>query len=214
MNKLINNTDDNTIIQKLGESINKMTSIINENNENIELIRNDISLFYNQLNKIDNKLDINNENYQEITFKNGDRYKGQILNGIPEGKGIIYFKSGNRYEGQLRNGKQEGKGIFYWSDGDIYEGDFVNDKKEGKGIYIKKNKRYEGKFKNDKPEGKGISYYEDGRYAGDFKNDKKEGHGIYYYNNGDRMMGNYFNNQPIGKHVKLTKFGEIIEINF
>ena len=112
LNKLINNTDDNTIIQKLGESINKMTSIINENNENIELIRNDISLFYNQLNKIDNKLDINNENYQEITFKNGDRYKGQILNGIPEGKGIIYFKSGNRYEGQLRNGKQEGKGIF------------------------------------------------------------------------------------------------------
>ena len=40
-----------------------------------------------------------------------------------------------------------------------------------------------------------------------WKNDKKEGKGIYYYNNGDRQMGDYYNDNPIGKHVTLTKNG-------
>jgi len=36
-----------------------------------------------------------------------------------------------------------------------------------------------------------------------------EGKGIYYYNNGDREMGNYLNNNPVGKHVILTTNGDI-----
>ena len=38
---------------------------------------------------------------------------------------------------------------------------------------------------------------------------KKEGKGIYYYNDGDRRMGDYLNDEPIGKHVILTKNGEV-----
>ena len=30
-----------------------------------------------------------------------------------------------------------------------------------------------------------------------------------YYNNGDRMMGDYYNDKPIGKHVTLTRDGEV-----
>ena len=33
-----------------------------------------------------------------------------------------------------------------------------------------------------------------------------------YYNNGDREMGDYSNDEPIGKHIMLKKNGEI-EIN-
>ena len=33
-----------------------------------------------------------------------------------------------------------------------------------------------------------------------------------YYHNGDREMGDYYNDYPIGKHVKLTRNGEV-EIN-
>ena len=36
-----------------------------------------------------------------------------------------------------------------------------------------------------------------------------EGKGILYFNNGDRMMGDYYNGKPIGKHVLLTKNGEV-----
>ena len=63
-------------------------------------------------------------------------------------------------------------------------------------------------------EGKGIYYYNErpfigARYEGDWRNDKKEGKGIYYFFNGDRIMGDYSNNKPIGKHVVLTENVEV-----
>ena len=36
-----------------------------------------------------------------------------------------------------------------------------------------------------------------------------EGKGIYYYNNGDREMGDYLNNNRIGRHAKLHANGEL-----
>jgi hypothetical protein len=36
-----------------------------------------------------------------------------------------------------------------------------------------------------------------------------EGKGIYYSNDGGRMMGDYLNGEPIGKHAVLTKNGEV-----
>ena len=41
-----------------------------------------------------------------------------------------------------------------------------------------------------------------------------EGKGIFYLNNGDRMMGDYSNDEPIGKHVTLTKNGEVKTKNY
>ena len=80
------------------------------------------------------------------------------------------------------------KGIYYWNNGDKYEGD----------------------FKNGQPNGKGIYYFHNGnRYEGDHRGWKREGKGIYYFNNGDRSMGDYLNDKPIGKHVTLTKYGEV-----
>ena len=38
--------------------------------------------------------------------------------------------------------------------------------------------------------------------------------GIYDYNDGDRRMGDYSNNNPIGKHVTLTKNGEVKTTNY
>ena len=36
-------------------------------------------------------------------------------------------------------------------------------------------------------------------------NDKREGKGIMYYHNGDRMMGDYYKDKQIGKHVMLKE---------
>ena len=58
---------------------------------------------------------INNiNNQQELKgIANGKnwRYVGQIVNGLREGKGIMYYTNGDRYEGYFRNDKPEGKGI-------------------------------------------------------------------------------------------------------
>ena len=52
------------------------------------------------------------------------------------------------------------------------------------------------------------------RYEGEFRNNKKEGRGIYYYSNGNREMGDYFNDKSIGKQVMLTKNNEVKIINY
>ena len=41
------------------------------------------------------------------------------------------------------------------------------------------------------------------------RNGKKEGKGIYCFKNGDKRMGDFFNGEHVGKHVTLTKDGEV-----
>ena len=163
LNQLMNYYRDNLSIKILGNVINKINYIINENKKNLQLLRNDISSLYNQINKRFDKLEINNINKQEIKFKDG-KYIGQVVNGLAEGKGTWYGFNGDRYEGDLKNDKKEGKGIYYFNNGDRYEGDFKNNGiKEGKGIFYYKNgDRYEGAFKNDRMFGEGIMYHTDG----------------------------------------------------
>ena len=131
LQKLMNNTKDNLIIKTLGNIINKMNYIIEDNKKNLGLIRNDINKLYNKF----DELKINNIiNNQELKYNNGNRYIGQVVNGLREGKGIYYFNDGDRYEGDFKNDKFEGKGIYYYISGSRYEGDWRNECKEGKGI--------------------------------------------------------------------------------
>ena len=128
------------------------------------------------MNKKFDQLNINNNmniNKQELLFDNG-RYIGQVVNGLPEGKGIIYYNGGDRYEGEWKNGKKEGKGIDYY---------------------------HHEPFRGD-------------RYEGDWRNGHHEGKGIYYYHNGDRSMGDFYNDKPVGKHVTLTKNGKVKVNNY
>ena len=114
LNQLMNYYRDNLSIKILGNVINKINYIINENKKNLQLLRNDISSLCNQINKRFDKLEINNINKQEIKFNNG-KYIGEVVNGLAEGKGTWYDDNGDRYEGEWRNDKQEGKGIYYLS---------------------------------------------------------------------------------------------------
>ena len=113
---------ENKTIQRLSEIIIKMNNMINENKNNTDIIRNDISKLYEQMNKQFNELKINNNilNNQEIKYNFDNRnntnkrvkYIGQVLNGVPEGKGIMYWNNGDRYEGDWKNDERKGKEIF------------------------------------------------------------------------------------------------------
>ena len=213
LQQISNSSHENLTIKRIRDVIIQMNFIINENRKNMGLIMNQFSLLQNQIQQLSQKIDFNSfntnthkystqitnniNNQQELISIDGSRYVGQAVNGLPEGKGIMYWNDDNRYEGDFRNGNPEGKGIFYANNGDRYEGDFRNGKKEGKG----------------------IEYYNDGdfygdRYEGDWRNGIKEGKGIYYYHNGDREMGDYYNDNPIGKHVTLTRNGEVKTYNY
>ena len=126
---------ENITIKRLADIITQLNKVMNENRKNTELIRNDISKLYNQINQQYNELKNNNIfNNQEIKYNNSDRIKyiGQILNEVPEGKGIMYWNDGDRYNGDWKNDNKEGKGIYYRYDSNIYKDDFKNAEIEGK----------------------------------------------------------------------------------
>ena len=88
-------TKDNLVIKRIGDIINKMNFIINDNKKNTQLIINHISLLQNQINKKFDELKVNNNQIRntQIKYKNG-KYIGQVLNGKAEGKGIYYYNNG------------------------------------------------------------------------------------------------------------------------
>ena len=51
------------------------------------------------------------EGYGE--WPNGDTFKGEFSNDMPNGIGMYIFEDGSRYEGEFRNGKMHGKITFH-----------------------------------------------------------------------------------------------------
>ena len=63
---------------------------------------------------------------QVLNLDNGDKYKGDVVDGKKHGKGRYTFANGNKYEGSYKDDKMNGKGRFtFKAEGNEYEGDFV-----------------------------------------------------------------------------------------
>jgi hypothetical protein len=52
---------------------------------------------------------------------------------VASGEGIFISSNGQRYEGQMRNGMKNGEGIFYYIDGRVYKGTWEKDEIHGYG---------------------------------------------------------------------------------
>lgn len=44
------------------------------------------------------------------------------MNNKPHGKGVYIFALGDRYEGEINQGLKNGYGRYYYTNGDSYEG--------------------------------------------------------------------------------------------
>ena len=75
----------------------------------------------------------NPQNVKVVWTSNGNKYKGGIRNGVPDGYGKFYWENGTNYEGNWSNGNPHGKGKVYYQAGSMYEGDLVNGVIYGKG---------------------------------------------------------------------------------
>lgn len=53
-------------------------------------------------------------------------YTGEVVNGEPEGEGILVMNNGDRYEGMFSKGNFNGEGSYYWANGENYTGEFKN----------------------------------------------------------------------------------------
>ncbi|CAI2363812.1 unnamed protein product [Moneuplotes crassus] len=151
--------------------------------------------------------------YIEITFPNGDSYKGQVNahTGEQHGQGTYLWKSGDKYIGQWKNGKPEGQGIMYYDDGDMYEGEWVNGKFHGTGLYKwKDGATYQGECANNSMNGQGVYKEPDGySYEGEWEDDKRHGQGVACYSSGAKYVGQFQNDLKHGEGVLTFKDGRI-----
>lgn len=82
-------------------------------------------------NETDNSVDIEGGNV--INFSNGDKYIGEIKNGVPYGKGTISYTDGAFYAGDFVEGLKQGTGYGTDPDGDTYFGEWVSGSEQGNG---------------------------------------------------------------------------------
>ncbi|EGR27773.1 MORN repeat protein [Ichthyophthirius multifiliis] len=90
-----------------------------------------------------------------LIMGDGETIDGYFFNHNPHGKCEITYSNGNKYKGEMKNGKKDGQGIFENNEEQyIYEGEFKENKKNGKGkfIFLKSNFIYEGIFAEDVPQ--------------------------------------------------------------
>ncbi|MFA9413121.1 MULTISPECIES: hypothetical protein [unclassified Streptococcus] len=69
--------------------------------------------------------------YGELTYDNGDSYKGQFKKGVFHGEGTFVSHLGWTYKGEFKNGQADGKGVLNTEDKAVYDGTFKQ------GIYQK-----------------------------------------------------------------------------
>ena len=86
-----------------------------------------------------------------FTYKNGDVYTGDHVEGLSTGKGEYWMKeTGDYYKGDFVRGFYEGHGQFLYGNGDSYEGEIKRNSAYGKGKYSMKDGSYsEGEFKDN-----------------------------------------------------------------
>ena len=66
-------------------------------------------------------------------------YRGEYLDGVEEGEGMIVYPNGNILEGEFSDGKIHGHAVFKYPNGDQREGFFTENVLDGQVIYTRAN---------------------------------------------------------------------------
>ncbi|CAD2218558.1 MORNvariant family protein [Angomonas deanei] len=132
-------------------------------------------------------------------FQNGDRYDGEAIGeNVKDGVGEYFWAATNAtYKGQWVNDVPHGKGVMQMpgTDGYEYDGEFVNGRRHGKGsCKFQNGQEYVGEWQGDRMHGTGVlkgSPSDDFvEYSGHFENGLRDGsHGVCQYRNGSSYSG-------------------------
>ena len=153
------------------------------------------------------------KNCTEKSLNNGAIYKGQLSNGIPDGKGLIIDTNGNViFDGEWEKGKMNGLGVSF-NPSSTYVGQFENNIENGKGIVYTKNGTIliDGEFSNGIEKANGKMYHPDGTisYEGELVNLLPNGLGTQFENNGRKYYGYFKDNQRNGHGIVYNSDGTI-----
>ena len=123
--------------------------------------------------------------YSDTASGQSGTYRGQCVDGKPNGSGTVTLHNGDKLAGTFKNGVLSGTGTFTYADGSIYEGSFTNGMRHGQGTYTwARGSSYVGEWTDDKRHGKGVFTWSNGnRFEGEFR-DNKQYNGKYYTSSG------------------------------
>merc|ERR1712032_734407 len=80
------------------------------------------------------------EGYGVMKWQNGDRYEGDWVAGLREGKGKYLSKAtGGKYEGEYAADLKEGSGKYTFANGDSYDGQWKAGLRHGQGKFTYHN---------------------------------------------------------------------------
>jgi uncharacterized caspase-like protein len=174
-----------------------------------------------------------------IAWLSGDKYEGEIKDGVPSGEGVITLAIGDIYAGGWLNGKRNGRGQLTMANGVFWEGDFKDDERvltgqmttKGNGVVISgmftmnaetgtvtgtgklswaNGDVYEGSLVDGIKSGEGTFSWANGqRYSGHWENDVPNGTGTITFTNGDRYDGAVRAGVQHGQGTYLLKSGDI-----
>lgn len=207
-------------IKQLKNIITILNKLIDETKKNQNEIMKRIQKLHDDMKSNFNKSSIS-YNFQKKTYTNG-KYLGELRNGLRHGKGTFTNKDGSVFNGQWEEDKANGYGEemnkAYQSEGLYKDGELYGYMKyhfhNGDSIVLfldeDKLKKGEGLC------GKGIIYYnrQGGRYEGDIKNGAKNGEGVFYWKEGEKDIGRFSDDKPIGKHFRIKKNGEVEKTDY
>ncbi len=98
-----------------------------------------------------------------LTFSDGTIYKGEVVDGKANGKGLCILPNGGRYEGDVVDNQWTGKGVYITPLGDRFEGEFFQNSFSGKGkVTLRNGLTYKGEFLDALPHGYGVMIMQDG----------------------------------------------------
>ena len=137
-------------------------------------------------------------------YPTGGEYKGEFVNGMQDGFGIMTFKNHDLYEGDWKEGKMDGYGEYYHYDEKKdrfvanYKGQFKHGVREGVGRMEYANRNiYEGQWQNNMRTGNGACWLTNGDcFHGLWRFDEML-RGVFYKANGDRYDGEFKNGKPL-----------------
>lgn len=154
--------------------------------------------------------------YFEMIFEDGDIYKGDVVNGVPNGLGEYFDEDGKLfYKGGVKNGWKHGEGTSYAEDGSIecigdqYEGQYHGYgkvyNKDGELVregYWVLHEFYLGQTKKGQPNGSGSTYTLEGclLFSGIWVDGVPNGPGKEYLS-GLYFDGNFKNGKKDGPGV-------------
>ena len=96
--------------------------------------------------------DNGNQGNYTIEFKSGNKYVGEVKDGLFHGQGTYTYSNGGKYVGEHKENKKHGKGTYTYTNGDKYVGKYKDNAKHGQGTYtfangtIKEGIWKDGKF--------------------------------------------------------------------